>query len=102
MGVARIIEGGGEGLNVKRVSSMGSLMMKWKLSPGREAAEGLWNGDRAKRLAVSRRIAARICKTKTWVTRKGIYIDRIASAWLVRRLVVVATSSRPIPRPPSN
>lgn len=26
-------------------------------------------------------------KNKTWVTRKGIYIDRIASAWFVRRFV---------------
>jgi hypothetical protein len=24
---------------------------------------------------------------KTWVTRKGIYIDRMASAWLVRRFI---------------
>ena len=26
-------------------------------------------------------------KDKTWVTRKGIYVDRIASAWFVRRFV---------------
>ncbi|MBL8800524.1 MAG: chromate resistance protein [Planctomycetes bacterium] len=24
---------------------------------------------------------------KTWVTRKGVYIDRIASAWLIRRFI---------------
>jgi hypothetical protein len=24
---------------------------------------------------------------KTWVTRKGIYVDRIASAWLIRRFI---------------
>jgi hypothetical protein len=47
MGVARNYRRRWRDLNVKRVSSMGSLMMKWKLSPSREAAEGLWNGDRA-------------------------------------------------------
>ncbi|HYQ59911.1 MAG TPA: chromate resistance protein ChrB domain-containing protein, partial [Desulfatiglandales bacterium] len=26
-------------------------------------------------------------KGRTWVTRKGVYVDRIACAWLVRRLV---------------
>jgi hypothetical protein len=26
-------------------------------------------------------------KNKTWVTRKGIYVDRIASAWFVRRFI---------------
>ena len=24
---------------------------------------------------------------RTWVTRKGVYVDRIASAWLIRRFV---------------
>ncbi len=26
-------------------------------------------------------------KNKTWVTRKGVYVDRIASAWLIRRFI---------------
>ncbi len=26
-------------------------------------------------------------KGRTWITRKGIYIDRIASAWLIRRFI---------------
>jgi hypothetical protein len=26
-------------------------------------------------------------KDKTWVTRKGIYVDRMASAWFVRRFI---------------
>jgi hypothetical protein len=26
-------------------------------------------------------------KAKTWVTRKGVYIDRIACAWLIRRFI---------------
>ena len=25
--------------------------------------------------------------SKTWVTRKGIYVDRMASAWLIRRFI---------------
>ncbi len=24
---------------------------------------------------------------RTWVTRKGIYVDRIASAWFIRRFI---------------
>jgi hypothetical protein len=26
-------------------------------------------------------------KNKTWVTRRGVYVDRMASAWLIRRFV---------------
>src|SRR5262249_9627880 len=28
-----------------------------------------------------------ILKGKTWVTRQGVHIDRIASAWLIRRFI---------------
>ena len=27
------------------------------------------------------------CRGRTWVTRQGVYVDRIASAWLIRRFV---------------
>ncbi len=31
---------------------------------------------------------------RTWVTRKGVYIDRMASAWLIRRFIDPAASFR--------
>ena len=64
-------------------------------APGREAAEGLVSGVagrvRDKRLGkqtmtatVSRR---EDFQGKLWVTRKGIHVDRMASAWFIRRFV---------------
>jgi hypothetical protein len=64
-------------------------------APGREAAEGLVSGiemriheqrtgKQSSNVATSRR---EDLQDKTWVTRKGIYIDRMASAWLVRRFI---------------
>lgn len=60
-------------------------------APGREAVDGLLGGlaerasgpetasvDSWQRGDVQRRV---------WVTRKGIHIDRIASAWLIRRFI---------------
>ena len=62
---------------------------------GRETAEGLV-ADLEARLrpaasgeaapAVESRSAAEL-KNKTWVTRRGVHIDRMASAWLVRRFI---------------
>jgi hypothetical protein len=28
-----------------------------------------------------------ILRNRTWVTRQGVYVDRIASAWLIRRFI---------------
>jgi hypothetical protein len=60
-------------------------------APGREIAEGLVNdlerhvhARSAGAPPVARREELR---GRTWVTRKGIHVDRIASAWLIRRLV---------------
>ena len=64
-------------------------------APGREAAEGLVSGVEArmrdKRLGKE---TGNVTATrredlqgKTWVTRKGIYVDRMASAWFVRRFI---------------
>ena len=64
-------------------------------APGREAAEGLVSGVEArmrdKRLGKE---TGNITATrredlqgKTWVTRKGIHVDRMASAWFVRRFI---------------
>jgi hypothetical protein len=62
---------------------------------GREAAEGLVSGVesrmRDKRLGkgVSKAAATRRedLQGKTWVTRKGIHVDRMASAWFIRRFI---------------
>lgn len=61
---------------------------------GREAAEGLINGIEARIQKKSSKSAAKSSATharelqgKTWVTRKGIYVDRMASAWLIRRFI---------------
>ena len=34
---------------------------------------------------------------RTWVTRTGVHVDRIASAWLVRRLIDPAASFKFVP-----
>jgi hypothetical protein len=47
----------------------------------------------------------RACRGRTWVTRKGVFVDRIASAWLIRRFIdpearfkfVPARGYRPVP-----
>jgi hypothetical protein len=61
---------------------------------GREAAEGLVSGVEArmhqKRLGKrTNNVVARRqdFKGKTWVTRKGIHVDRMASAWFIRRFI---------------
>ncbi len=64
-------------------------------APGREAAEGLVSGVEArmrdKRLGkeIGNVTATRRedLQGKTWVTRKGIHVDRMASAWFVRRFI---------------
>jgi hypothetical protein len=65
---------------------------------GREAAEGLLAGIEHKlrkedtvpgsnpsHEAASAGLAS--LKGRVWVTRKGVYVDRIASAWLIRRFI---------------
>ena len=64
-------------------------------APGREAAEGLVSGVEAR--MYEKRSGKQVGKTatsrredlqgKTWVTRKGIHVDRMASAWFVRRFI---------------
>jgi hypothetical protein len=64
-------------------------------APGREAATGLVTGIEA-RLASSKaptrssedgKSRRENLIGKIWVTRKGIHVDRMASAWLVRRFI---------------
>ena len=64
-------------------------------APGREAAEGLVSGVEARMR--DKRLGKEIANVtatrredlqgKTWVTRKGIHVDRMASAWFVRRFI---------------
>jgi hypothetical protein len=60
---------------------------------GREPLEGII-GDLAERLAppqpkleASRTAAVEKPRARTWVTRTGIHVDRMASAWLIRRFI---------------
>ena len=62
---------------------------------GRETAEGLVSGVetriRNKQLGIKANRAATTRREelqgKTWVTRRGIHVDRMASAWLIRRFI---------------
>jgi hypothetical protein len=62
-------------------------------APGREAAEGLVSGLEARlrppgeEAKESRHLRVEELRGRVWVTRKGVHIDRIASAWLIRRFV---------------
>jgi hypothetical protein len=64
-------------------------------APGRETAEGLVSGVEARMTGKNSMLGPDNARTfrredflgKTWVTRKGIYVDRMASAWLIRRFI---------------
>ena len=62
---------------------------------GRESAEGLLKGleaqlDKDESVASKTKAQPKLPETlrnRTWVTREGVYADRIASAWLIRRFI---------------
>lgn len=64
-------------------------------APGREPAEGLVRAleeQLAQGVPVADGAAGEVQQPKpvrgrTWVTRKGIHVDRMASAWLIRRFI---------------
>jgi hypothetical protein len=63
-------------------------------APGREAADGLVSaiearlrGKKVAPASASKPMTREGLLGKTWVTRKGIHVDRMASAWLVRRFI---------------
>lgn len=64
-------------------------------APGREAAEGLVSAVEARmhgnqggiRHSHSARAHRQNLQRKTWVTRKGIHVDRMACSWLIRRFI---------------
>jgi hypothetical protein len=96
----------------KRLAEIGKI--DFFAAPGREAAEGLVAGleqrlsPRSPKDAPTavRRLAIADVQKRTWVTRKGIHIDRIACAWLIRRFIdteasfkfVAARGYHPAPR----
>src|SRR5262245_26104479 len=77
----------------KRLTDVGKI--DFFSAPGRGAVEGLLLGleqrlaparPAATTASSSRRALADV-QGRTWVTRTGIHIDRIACAWLVRRFI---------------
>ena len=62
-------------------------------APGREVVEGLLSGLEARMRTVEGTEPARGSldrseyRGRTWVTRTGIKVDRMASAWLIRKLI---------------
>jgi hypothetical protein len=65
---------------------------------GREAADGLLKGLEARLLELEPPTTPAVptaadpnatgeLKHRTWVTRKGVFVDRIGSAWLIRRFL---------------
>lgn len=65
----------------------------WFDAPGRTAAEAAIRSaeDRLRGSVAEPRAAGRTAgdasRGLTWVTRAGVYVDRIASAWLIRRFI---------------
>ena len=61
-------------------------------APGREAVEGLLSGIEARLrnpppAKPGKPLAAAGYRGRVWVTRRGVQVDRIASAWLIRRFI---------------
>lgn len=62
-------------------------------APGRAAADRALSAIEAKlspsnvREAAASRVDRGKYRARTWVTRKGAFVDRIASAWLIRRFI---------------
>jgi hypothetical protein len=98
----RAVARGGRGLSVeasratlgrlrKRLSEIQAI--DFLAAPGRAAVEGLLAGVEvrlrpAARLKPSASIPpGRDLRGRTWVTRAGIHVDRMASAWLIRRFI---------------
>ncbi|HJU27701.1 MAG TPA: chromate resistance protein ChrB domain-containing protein [Candidatus Binataceae bacterium] len=59
-------------------------------SLGRQPAEGLVSSLERRTQPDEQAVAAEVAaeyRGRTWVTRKGIHVDRMASAWLIRRFI---------------
>lgn len=68
-------------------------------APAREATDGLLNGISERLSPPPAPVADRSpsFKGRTWVTRKGVGVDRIASAWLIRRFIDPEATFRFVP-----
>ena len=74
-------------------------------APGRESVEGLVSGietrmhekKTGKQVSTVPRSRREDLQEKTWVTRKGIHVDRMASAWFVRRFIDASASFKFVP-----
>ena len=77
----------------KRLAKIGKI--DFFGSPGREAAEGLIAGleqrispaTPASTAVSTHSLTIAEAQKRVWVTRKGIHIDRMACAWLIRRFI---------------
>jgi hypothetical protein len=72
-------------------------------APGREAVEGLLGGL-AERASATNDASPALkswgrgdLENRVWVTRQGVHIDRIASAWLIRRFIDPAATFKFVP-----
>ena len=72
-------------------------------APGREAVEGLlgalgerMHGGAARSVATPEWQRADV-QGRVWVTRKGIHVDRIGSAWLIKRFIDPAATFKFVP-----
>jgi hypothetical protein len=54
-------------------------------SGGRKAAEAALAGRKARN--ISRRKREKVPMKQTWITRPDVHVDRIASAWLIKRFI---------------
>ncbi len=70
------------------------LAIDFFAAPGREAAESLIatltkraRGEHKKGAAAPQSVKRSEFQKRTWVTRKNIHVDRIASAWLIKRFI---------------
>jgi hypothetical protein len=69
-------------------------------APGRETAEGLLaelRHQRGDEPAAQPDAQPETLQGRTWVTRKGIHVDRMASAWLIRRFIDRAARFKWVP-----
>jgi hypothetical protein len=72
-------------------------------APGREAVEGLLSGLVERASATNATAPApkqwkpADVQRRVWVTRKGVHVDRIGSAWLVRRFIDPAATFKFVP-----
>src|SRR5262245_45740542 len=70
-------------------------------APGREIAEGMVS-DLERQLQTHSAVAPKTIRSddlhhRTWVTRKGVHIDRIASAWLIQRFIDIKARFKFVP-----